>query len=178
MLVIYALIQLIFLYVFADRHVKSYKYYCLEVVKPSILTCFLKSKERFSMIQEWLWCWIRVLHVWHYYVLMISIKFNLSGYFSMKRCLIYSTLFSINWDEHFFPIYSVNVCAIQIHFNRLKHSCIPKRNPTCSWCRILIICCCCSKVMSESVRPHRWQPTRLCHPWDSPGKNTGVDCHR
>ena len=25
--------------------------------------------------------------------------------------------------------------------------------------------------------PHRWQSTRLCHPWDSPGKNTGVGCH-
>ena len=24
---------------------------------------------------------------------------------------------------------------------------------------------------------HRWQPTRLHHPWDSPGKNTGVGCH-
>ena len=31
--------------------------------------------------------------------------------------------------------------------------------------------------MSDSVRPHRWQPSRLCHPWDSPGKNTGVGCH-
>ena len=31
--------------------------------------------------------------------------------------------------------------------------------------------------MSDSVRPHRLQPTRLCHPWDSPGKNTGVGCH-
>ena len=30
--------------------------------------------------------------------------------------------------------------------------------------------------MSDSVRPHRWQPTRLPHPWDSPGKNTGVGC--
>ena len=25
-----------------------------------------------------------------------------------------------------------------------------------------------------TVRPHRWQPTRLLCPWDSPGKNTGV----
>ena len=25
--------------------------------------------------------------------------------------------------------------------------------------------------------PHRRQPTRLHHPWDSPGKNTGVGCH-
>ena len=31
--------------------------------------------------------------------------------------------------------------------------------------------------MSDSVRPHRRQPTRLCHPWVSPGKNTGVGCH-
>ena len=31
--------------------------------------------------------------------------------------------------------------------------------------------------MSNSVRPHRRQPTRLHHPWDSPGKNTGVGCH-
>ena len=31
--------------------------------------------------------------------------------------------------------------------------------------------------MSDSVRPHRWQPTRLAHPWDSPGKNTGVGYH-
>ena len=30
--------------------------------------------------------------------------------------------------------------------------------------------------MSDSVQPHRWQPTRLPHPWDSPGKNTGVGC--
>ena len=28
-----------------------------------------------------------------------------------------------------------------------------------------------------TVRPHRQQPTRLSHPWDSPGKNTGVGCH-
>ena len=31
--------------------------------------------------------------------------------------------------------------------------------------------------MSNSVQPHKRQPTRLFHPWDSPGKNTGVGCH-
>ena len=30
--------------------------------------------------------------------------------------------------------------------------------------------------MSDSVRPHRRQLNRLPHPWDSPGKNTGVGC--
>ena len=31
--------------------------------------------------------------------------------------------------------------------------------------------------MSDSVRAHRQQPTRLPHPWYSTGKNTGVGCH-
>ena len=34
-----------------------------------------------------------------------------------------------------------------------------------------------TSVVSDSVRPHRRQPTRLLCPWDSPGKNTGVGCH-
>ena len=31
--------------------------------------------------------------------------------------------------------------------------------------------------MSDSLRPHRWQPTSLPRPWDSPGKNIGVGCY-
>ena len=40
-------------------------------------------------------------------------------------------------------------------------------------------CCCCyvASVVSDSVWPHRRQPTRLPCPWDSPGKNTGVGCY-
>ena len=38
-------------------------------------------------------------------------------------------------------------------------------------------CCCVASVVSDSVRPHRWQPTRLPHPWDSPAMNTGVGYH-
>ena len=34
-----------------------------------------------------------------------------------------------------------------------------------------------TSVVSDSMRPHRRQPTRLPRPWDSPGKNTGVGCH-
>ena len=39
---------------------------------------------------------------------------------------------------------------------------------------LLLLSC---SVMSDSMRPHRRQPIRLPHPWDSPGKNTGVGCH-
>ena len=45
----------------------------------------------------------------------------------------------------------------------------------------LITYCCCHRqiasVVSDSVGPHRRQPTRLPHPWDSPGKNIGVGYH-
>ena len=52
-----------------------------------------------------------------------------------------------------------------VGYNQLEQSTLP--------------CCCCyvTLVVSDSVRPHRRQPTRLPHPWDSPGKNTGVGCH-
>ena len=45
--------------------------------------------------------------------------------------------------------------------------------------QVLGDCCCCwvASVVSNSVQPHRWQPTRLPRPWDPPGKNTGVGCH-
>ena len=39
-----------------------------------------------------------------------------------------------------------------------------------SYCQVI-------SVVSDSVWPHRRQPTRLPPPWDSPGKNTGVGCH-
>ena len=45
---------------------------------------------------------------------------------------------------------------------------------TCCCC---CCCCCVPSVVSNSVQPHRRQPTRLPRPWDSPGKNTGVGCH-
>ena len=40
-------------------------------------------------------------------------------------------------------------------------------------------CCCCrvASVLSNSVRPHRRQPTRLPRPWDSPSKSSGVGCY-
>ena len=40
------------------------------------------------------------------------------------------------------------------------------------------MCVCVSRsVVSDSLRPHELYSTRLLCPWNSPGKNTGVDCH-
>ena len=51
--------------------------------------------------------------------------------------------------------------------------CIPRLNKLHSpW-----LCHYCCSVVSDSLRPHGLQPTRLLCPWDSPGKNTGVGGH-
>ena len=52
---------------------------------------------------------------------------------------------------------------------RETFSCLPKiceseRKLSCS-------------VLSDSLRPHGLEPTRLLCPWNFPGKNTGVGCH-
>ena len=50
-----------------------------------------------------------------------------------------------------------------------------KRCPT----RLIIAAATAAKLLQScpTLRPQRWQPTRLPRPWDSPGKNTGVGCH-
>ena len=35
----------------------------------------------------------------------------------------------------------------------------------------------CFSRVQLTLRPHRRQPIRLHHPWDSPGKYIGVGCH-
>ena len=42
---------------------------------------------------------------------------------------------------------------------------------------MLLTCMLRCSVVSDSLGPHGLYPTRLLCPWDSPGKNTGVDCH-
>ena len=62
-----------------------------------------------------------------------------------------------------------------------------KHTPKKKECRHQLFCC--TKLLTPAaaaaescqpcptLRPHRWQLTRLPRPWDSPGKNTGVGCH-
>ena len=69
-----------------------------------------------------------------------------------------------------------------ISFRAVKILCDVTVMGTCHYTFLLtfrMYCCCCwvASVLSDSVRPHRRQPTRLPRSWDSPGKNTGVGCH-
>ena len=68
--------------------------------------------------------------------------------------------------------------AIVTHVNIMWLHLRNKKQKLVIWCKgDPGNCCCVALVVSNSVRPCRWQPTRLPHPWDSPGKNTGVGCH-
>ena len=64
--------------------------------------------------------------------------------------------------------YSLNLCSL------LEMIC-KYFLPTCDF--YFHCCCWVASAVSNSVRPQRQQPTRLPHPWDSPGKNTGVGSH-
>ena len=80
-------------------------------------------------------------------------------------------------------LYILNCTMLCINYISVKLRCGRNRNIDKSNHAINLIktlCCCCCwvlSIVSDSVRPQRRQPTRLSHPWDSPGKNTGVGCH-
>ena len=63
------------------------------------------------------------------------------------------------------------------HYELLSHCSIDAQLPHDQWCCPSFYGCKVASVLSDSVQPHRRWPARLPHPWDSPGKNTGVGCH-
>ena len=73
---------------------------------------------------------------------------------------------------HSFQIYFILFDWFNLYWRNSSQMVIPGYLVT-----IMSCCCCVASVVSDSVRPHRQQPTRHLHPWDSPGKNTGVGCH-
>ena len=89
--------------------------------------------------------------------------------------------------KNMWPIYTMDpaaAAAAQVQWTPLLPPLLRCNGPCCCRCRrsgAMEPCCCCRRsgasVVSDSVRPHRRQPTRLPRPWDPPGKNTGVGCH-
>ena len=63
----------------------------------------------------------------------------------------------------------MQICSGTHHFR--------KRKSKGKWAGVAVLLLFSCSVMSDSVLPHRQQPTRLPRPWDSPGKNSGVCCH-
>ena len=59
----------------------------------------------------------------------------------------------------------------------VSHLSLPASQPPSVVFLLLLLLLLSHFSVSDSVRPHRWKPTRLPRPWDSPSKNTGVGCH-
>ena len=74
-------------------------------------------------------------------------------------------LTELNWIFHYIYVYMYQLLYLFICWwtSRL-FQCLPAATKSLHLC--LTLC-----------DPHRWQPIRLRHTWDSPGKNTGVGCH-
>ena len=72
------------------------------------------------------------------------------------------------------PKTAAHQAPLSLGFSRQEHwSGLPFPSPMnesekCKWSH---------SVVFDSSRPHGLQPTRLPHPWDFPGKSTGVGCH-
>ena len=82
---------------------------------------------------------------------------------------------SISWLAHYSPTsYLPTFPGKQrwLHFSSGSSALI---NRIDLWVRVYA--CSVASVMSDSVWPYGLQLTRLLHPWDSPGKNTGGGCH-
>ena len=104
-----------------------------------------------------------------------SMEFSRPGYCVGSRLCVLSysegTCFSFN-------IFSV-LTLTDVAYSRNTKSrvepadwCPAKRFP----CR-LCVCVLVTLSCPTPCDPTREQPTRLLRPWNSPGKNTGVDCH-
>ena len=77
---------------------------------------------------------------------------------------------------HWHSLHSVTDCNVLnthlVRGNVLSICDSVRINVSSQYCAML-----CHSVMSSSLPPHGWYPTRLLCPWDSPGKNSGVGCH-
>ena len=96
---------------------------------------------------------------------------SIVNYF-LKSCLGF-TVYSESDDlclQQFWKIIRISLNNVSLPFSLFFPSGTPIR-----WLLDLLKYMC--SVMSNSTRPHGLQPSRLLHPWNFPGKNTGKGCH-
>ena len=104
-------------------------------------------------------------HVWLFVTLWtVARQSPLSMEFSRQEC----------WSRLPFPSPGIKPGspALQVDSLPSESPGKPRKSTTTSCC-----CCLVTSVVSNSVQPYGLQPARLLCPWDSLGKNTGVDCH-
>ena len=100
------------------------------------------------------------------------IKYHWHRYAPNKKLLLLSHFSHVRLCE--IPEKAAHQAPLTLGFSRQEHwSELPFPSPMhesekWKWSR---------SVVSDPQGPHGLQPTRLLHPWDSPGKSTGMGCH-
>ena len=128
-------------------------------------------KTTFRKVEHFFMC-LMAIHIFSFWIICLNILcVSLLDYISLLDYLFIIKFLSsyVSWIGILWQIH-----VVWVFFPRLYLS------YSFSQWSLLMSCCCCyevASVMSNSVRPHRRQPSRLPRPWDSPGKNTGVGCH-
>ena len=77
------------------------------------------------------------------------------------------------WSPEPAPSLACGRCPVGVFAERVRHMRVSLRSSSC-------VCVCVRAHTLSCVQrciPHGLQPASLLHPWDSPGKNTGVGCH-
>ena len=137
---------------------------------------FLKAFEIVFSPNRYLWGLLLLLFGWFYFKLWCVVVLVTQSYPTLCNSMDRQSPLSmgLSWKEYLsglpFPL-SEDLLPWGLNLSLLL-----SRQILYCWATS---CCCCwvTSVMSNSVQPHRWQPTRL--PWalDLPDKNTGVGCH-
>ena len=90
-------------------------------------------------------------------------------YLPAGRCQAY-----MKWNYKFFILSTTMRMLDWVYISRQEHwSRLPFPSPMHESEKWKWSC----SVASDPQRPHGLQPSRLLHPWDFPGKRTGVGCH-
>ena len=103
----------------------------------------------------------------------------------MSNCstLVSTILFSTKWDIQYSSDYKNDVGnSTQLNHQILSTLSPSKASIQLKRCYLVnetsfYVLMMRRSVMSDSLRPHGLQPTRLLCPWDFPGNSTRVDCH-
>ena len=108
-----------------------------------------------------------------YYIFVLQCSTSLNGHLMIPLLLLLLSRFSRVWLCTT-PQMAAHQAPPSLGFSRQEQwSVLPFSSPMhesekSKWSR---------SVVSDSLQPHGLQPTRLLHPQDSPGKNTGVGFH-
>lgn len=113
----------------------------IEVVAVGILALSLNYIRGRVISLLPLWCSLGAFHIWLLLCWSNCLLFLVFGV--MKGCWILSKAFSASrWSWVFLvPFILLMWCTILITFSMCNHPSILGKNPTCSWCIILLIGC-------------------------------------